>query len=438
MKSQKNPRHLAVELLNKTFVNNSYSNIQLNSGLEYSEMSRQDKKFCSIIYYGVIERRITLDHIISGLASRPLEKLDPIVLNILRCGIYQILYMDSIPDNAAVNESVILTKKMRKASASGMVNAVLRNFIRKGKQYPVTMDILHSSSIMYSAEEWLIESLCSDYGTDLMTDLLSDALKKPPVNVRMNNIKCGESELFDALGGIIAEKCSFIPGCYSINGGNPVDTDAFRNGFFHVQDRASQLCCMALNPSENDIVLDICAAPGGKTFTLAEMMNNKGEIYAFDLHKKRVDLICRGAERLGLSNIKAMCGDASKFNPDLPKFSKILCDVPCSGIGVIRRKPEIKYKNPNDFAGLPDIQYKIAENALNYLDVGGELVYSTCTLRKSENDSVIDRLLENHSELEPVSFLEELGEPFVSYKASIFPKYFGSDGFFISKVRKVR
>jgi len=136
MKSQKNPRHLAVELLNKTFVNNSYSNIQLNSGLEYSEMSRQDKKFCSIIYYGVIERRITLDHIISGLASRPLEKLDPIVLNILRCGIYQILYMDSIPDNAAVNESVILTKKMRKASASGMVNAVLRRLSREKNALP--------------------------------------------------------------------------------------------------------------------------------------------------------------------------------------------------------------------------------------------------------------------------------------------------------------
>ncbi len=167
-------------------------------------------------------------------------------------------------------------------------------------------------------------------------------------------------------------------------------------------------------------------------------MKNRGQIYAFDLHEKRVRLIRSGAERLGLTCINACVGDASRFNPELPRFSKILCDVPCSGIGTIRRKPEIKYKNPGDFANLPEIQYKIAENAFNYLEVGGELVYSTCTLRRAENDSVIERLLANHSELEPVPFLEELGEPFGSYKASVFPKYFGSDGSFISKVKKAR
>jgi 16S rRNA (cytosine967-C5)-methyltransferase len=171
---------------------------------------------------------------------------------------------------------------------------------------------------------------------------------------------------------------------------------------------------------------------------MAEMMNGRGEIYAFDLHEKRVRLIKSGAERLGLENIRAMTGDASVFNENLPKFSKILCDVPCSGIGAIRRKPEIKYKNPSDFENLPEIQYKIAENALNYLETGGELIYSTCTLRRVENDEVIEKLLKNHPELEPVGFLENLGEPFGSFKASIFPKYFGSDGFFISKVKKVR
>ena len=434
----KNPRYLAVELLNKTFRNGSYSNIQLSHGLDRSDMPVRDKKLCSVIYYGVIERKITLDHIIGGLCSRPLKKLDDTVLNILRCGIYQLLYMDNIPDNAAVSESVSLAKQFGKTSASGMVNAVMRNFIRRGRLYPVPCDILHSSSIMYSAPEWLVESLFADYGAELMTDLLSDALEKPPVTIRMNPLKCTEAQLREALGDITAEKCAEIPGCFILSGGDPVSSEAFKKGFFHVQDKASQLCCMALNPGEKDRVLDICAAPGGKTFTMAELMNGSGEIYAFDLHEKRVKLIKSGAERLGLSNIRAMTGDASVYNEELPKFSRILCDVPCSGVGAIRRKPEIKYKNPDDFAGLPEIQYNIAENALNYLERGGELVYSTCTLRKDENDRVIDRLLENHPELEPVNILEELGEPFGSYKANIFPKHFGSDGFFISKVRKAR
>ena len=434
----KNPRYLAVELLNKTFRNGSYSNIQLSHGLNSSDMSDRDKKLCTLIYYGVIERKITLDHIIGGLSSRPLNKLDDTVLNILRCGIYQLLYMENIPDNAAVNESVALAKQFGKTSASGMVNAVLRNFIRHEKIFPVPCDILHSSSIMYSAPEWLVDSLFADYGAELMADLLSDALEKPPVTIRMNPLKCTEAQLLEALGDITAENIPQIPGGYILSGRDPVSTEAFRKGYFHVQDKASQLCCMALNPSENDRVLDICAAPGGKTFTMAEKMNGKGELYACDLHEKRVKLIKAGAERLGLENITAMTGDASVFNPKFPKFSKILCDVPCSGIGAVRRKPEIKYKDPDDFAGLPEIQYKIAENALNYLETGGELIYSTCTLRKAENDEVIDRLLRAHPELEPVDFLTQLGEPFGSYKASIFPKYFGSDGFFISKVRKAR
>lgn len=432
----KKPRYLAVELLNKTFRSGSYSNIQLSHGLSSSEMTNRDRKLCSAIYYGVIERKITLDYIISGLSSRPLNKLDDTVLNIIRCGIYQLLYMENIPDNAAVNESVALAKQFGKTSASGMVNAVLRNFIRQEKGWLAASDILHSSSIRYSAPMWLVNSLRADYGIELMQDLLSDALDKPPVTIRMNPLKCSEAQLFSALGEVSAEKVSSY--CYILSGGDPVSTEAFKRGFFHIQDKASQLCCLAVDPSENDRVLDICAAPGGKTFTMAEKMGGKGEIYACDLHEKRVRLIQKGADRLGLENIRATVGDASEYNPQLTKFSKILCDVPCSGIGAIRRKPEIKYKNPEDFAGLPDIQYKIAENALNYLEVGGEMVYSTCTLRKAENDEVIDRLLETHPELEPVDFLKQLGEPFGSYKASIFPKYFGSDGFFISKVRKAR
>lgn len=432
-----NPRYLAVELLNKTFRSGSYSNIQLSHGLNSADMSDRDKRLCSVIYYGVIERKITLDHIIGGLSSRPVDKLDDTVLNILRCGIYQLLFMEAIPDNAAVNESVDLAKKFGKTSASGMVNAILRNFIRHDKVYPITMDIIHSAEIMYSAPLWLVEGLCSDYGTEKMTELLSDALDKPPVTIRANNTKCSEAELFDSLDGISAEKDEKIPQCYILGKGDPTATSAFEKGFFHVQDRASQLCCMALAPDKNDRVLDICAAPGGKTFTIAEMMNGRGEIYAFDLHEKRVRLIRDGAKRLGLENIKAMCGDASVFNPELPKFSKILCDVPCSGIGAVRRKPEIKYKNPDDFNSLPEIQYRIAENALNYLEIGGELVYSTCTLRKAENDGVVKEFLKIILSLKLFRSLKSL-ESLSEAVQQVFFRRASETMDFISKFRKVR
>lgn len=431
----KNIRFFVVELLNKTFKNNGYSNIQLNNGLEKSDFDARDKRFASLLYYGVIERRITLDHIISSYANRPVEKIDLTVLNILRCGIYQIAYMDNVPDNASVNESVNLVKLFRKKSASGFVNAVLRNYIRNGKEYPVPMDILISSSIKYSAPIEFIDSLIRDYGIEKMDILLSNALEAPPVTARANTLK---SDYEDVMADINAVKTEIIPNCFHLKNGDVTSLESFKNGYFHVQDIASQICCMALNPTENDKVLDLCSAPGGKAFTMAQLMNNKGEIYAFDLHEKRAELIRKGAERLGISNIKAMAGDASKFNDKLPKFSKILCDVPCSGLGVVRRKPEIKYKSFSDFENLSEIQYKILENALNYLEIGGELVYSTCTLRKAENDEVIDRLLENHTELEGVSFLENLGEPFGSYKVSLFPNYFNSDGFFMSKIRKVK
>ncbi len=424
-------RSLSVKLLCRTFGRTAYSNIQLGREPGVSGLPERDRHLCSAIYYGVIERKLTLDHIISGLSSRPIEKLDDTVLNILRCGIYQLLYMDNIPERAAVSESTELAKKLGKSSASGMVNAVLRNFIRQGKKYSVPADRLQAASLKYSAPVSLISSLETDYGQELAEDLLADALLPPPVMVRRNPLVCTVEEFISAVDTDVRE--TDVPECY-ILGGEAISSEAFRKGYFHVQDKASQLCCTALSPDDKDIVLDICAAPGGKTFTMAEMMNGRGEIYAFDIHEKRVGLIRQGAQRLCLNNIKAAVGDAAVYNESLPQFTKILCDVPCSGLGAVRRKPEIKYKDIHDFERLPEIQYAIAENALRYLAVGGELVYSTCTLRRSENDNVCDRLLDNHPEIEAVKLsglLDSFGE-----RASIFPCHFGSDGFFIAKFRK--
>ncbi|MDE5584160.1 MAG: 16S rRNA (cytosine(967)-C(5))-methyltransferase RsmB [Ruminococcus sp.] len=432
-----NPRHTAVKLLCKTFSENSFSNIQLDSGLKNSDLDESGRKFCSAVYYGVIERKIYLDYIISKLASRPLKKLDNVVLNILRSGLYQMIFMDNIPESAVVNESVSLVKMFRKTSASGMVNAVLRNFIRQGKKVEMPKNRLEMYSVKYSAPVGLVKSLIDDYGVELAENLLSDALGSPPVTVRMNTLKCSEEEFKASLGDIKAEKSSVISECFTLSGGDAVRTEAFKKGFFHVQDMASQLCCIALAPTEADNVLDICSAPGGKAFTMAELMGGRGIIQAFDLHEKRVNLIRDGAKRLGLANISAETGDGTVFNEKLPKFTKILCDVPCSGIGAIRRKPEIKYKDLAGFSGLPEIQYSIADNALNYLATGGEMVYSTCTLRKAENQEVVNRLLENHPEIEFVELPQPLGEKFGNM-ADIFPCHFGSDGFFIAKFRKVR
>ena len=426
------PRYLAVKLLDKTFSSGSYSNLQLDSGLKASDLDDRGKKLCSAVYYGVIERRLTLDHIIGGLSSRPIEKLDSIILNILRCGIYQIMYMDSVPDNAAVNESVALAKKFRKTSASGMVNAVLRNYIRSGKEIKLPKNSMEAMSVKYSVPVGLVKSLTDDYGAEKAEEFFANSLEKSVTYIRRNALICRDENFLEALGGIKAEKLREC--CYTVESGDLTATEAFRKGFFHVQGLASQLCCETLAPTEQDRVLDICAAPGGKTFTMAELMNGKGEIYAFDLHEKRAELIRKGAERLGLTNIKAAAGDAMVFNPELPKFTKILCDVPCSGLGVIGSKPEIKYKDISDFAGLPDIQYKIVCNALNYLESGGTLVYSTCTVRRAENEKVCERLLREHPELESEELPEMMGEKFGTM-ATLMPPKFGS-GFFIAKFRK--
>lgn len=431
-------RYTAAKLLDKTLKNDSYSNIQLNSGLERSDLDAQGKKLCTAIYYGVIQRRITLDYILAQYCSRPLAKMDSIIVTILRCGVYQILYMDSVPDNAAVNESVRLAKQFGKTSASGMVNAVLRNFIRGGKKLfaKEEKDDIKRFSVMYSIPVELIRSLVNDYGEDRAKAFAEFSVGDEKATfIRRNPLKCSYEELVKALGNVELSTDDQL--CCRLENGGVIGTNAFKSGFFHVQDISSQICCEVLAPTENDVVLDICAAPGGKTFTMAEMMNGRGEIHAFDLHEKRVKLISEGAERLGLPNISAKSGDASVYNEDIPKCTKILCDVPCSGFGVISHKPEIKYKSLSEFERLPEIQYNIAQNALNYLAIGGEMVYSTCTVRKAENEEVVERLLKNNPDIVLADISEIRGRKY-SNPVTFFPDDFGGDGFFVAKLKKIK
>lgn len=437
----KSARYIVSELLEK-LEKSAYSNLALDGVLQSSDVSSRDKAFISRLFYGVIERKATLDYIISLYSTKPLQKLDIQTLDTLRMGIYQLLYMDSVPDNAAVNESVELIKQLGKKSAAPFVNAVLRNFIRDDKKFALPSDSLQQFCVKYSCSAELAKRLIDQYGEDRAAAFLARSLEPHKLYLRVNNTKNDCDELIESFAneGITVRKCPILDNCLEAEPfGSVENNELFRKGLYHVQDLSSQLCCAALEPKKGEKILDICSAPGGKSFTIAEMTGDDCELYACELHEKRVKLIRNGAERLGLSSIKALQNDAKIINDSFPKFDKIICDVPCSGTGVIRSKPEIKYTDLKNAAALPNIQYEILKTAAEYLKVGGELVYSTCTVLKEENELVIDRFLEeNKDDFEGISFLSDIGVPFGSYKVPIIAESFDCEGFFISKIRRIR
>jgi len=346
-----NTRAITLKLLKKIHVDKSYSNILLDKTLSEIDCSAQEKKFISALFYGVIERMITLDAVINKYSKVKTKKLDVDVLLILRIGFYQLLYMDSVPDSAAVNECVKLAKKCRNPSLSGFVNGVLRSFIRNDKQLPTGNTKTEKLSVKYSCPEWLIDKWLGEYGEETTVSMLESSLGKAPVTIRINTLKMPAKDIITVLesDGYVVEE-AFLENCYKISGGVSVDSSkAYQLGLFYVQDISSQLCSLSLDANEGETVIDVCAAPGGKTFTTAIKMNNRGNVFSFDLHENRVKLIEDGAERLGLTNVSARQNDAMIFNSELPLADRVLCDVPCSGLGVIRRKPEIKYKNSDDF-----------------------------------------------------------------------------------------
>lgn len=419
-------RQTALSLLQKTEKSSAYSNIALDCALEKSKLSHKDRAFCSALFYGTLERAVTLDAIIEKLSSKPVKCLDTDILLILRMGIYQLAFMDNIPQSAAVNESVRLVKKQ---SARGFVNAVLRAFTRQSgliDELPVWQ--------RFSCPKWLFDKWVDEYGEETATGIIKSSVGAPPVFCRVNTLKTTEDELIAELAkeGAAAKKTD-LKNCLSAEGLSAAKSDAYKAGLFYIQDKSAQLCAVALSAGEGDTVFDLCAAPGGKSFTVCSEINNKGKIYSFDIHKNRVRLIESGAKRLGMSCIAAAEGDASAFDEALPQADKVLCDVPCSGLGIIRRKPEIKYKNKNDFERLPEIQFKILSNGSKYVKIGGSILYSTCTLSKAENEEVAERFLKEHPNFEGESL------PFCdSFQISIFPDKNTGDGFYMAKFRRVK
>ena len=403
-------RQIAFEILLKIEKDKAYSNLAIDSAVKAFCPDSTDCAFISRLVYGVTERKITLDYIISGCLSQPISKLKKEVLVILRLGTYQLVFSDKIPASAAVNESVKLAKNNKCGFATGLVNAVLRKVANDGFTIPEDTDNVKRISVLYSAPEELVKFLSYHYGESNAEEFLKAALQPKKIIIRVNTVKTTPEELKYLLEieGVGVSETS-VPNAFQINVNKAVyELESYKKGLFHVEDISSQLCIEALAPFENCTMIDVCAAPGGKSFTAAEYMNNKGVLFSCDIYESRTDLIKEGAERLGLDCIKPFVNDASQFNENFPKSDRVLCDVPCSGMGIISKKPEIKYKKLDDIKELLPIQRKILETASKYVKNGGRLVYSTCSVNPNENRKICDAFLKEHPEFTSVKALPHI------------------------------
>ena len=393
-----NPRKTAVNILLKIEKEAAYSNITLASFFKDADLSKEDKALVSALVYGVLDRKITLDYVLSSFMKTPLKKTAPFTLQVLRTALYQIMFMEKIPDSAAVNEAVKLIKKSRENRNAGFVNAVLRSVLRTENLLPKG-DTPQDLSVIYSCPLWMVESFINDYGKETAVKLLEESLKPAPLTIRVNTVRITAEKLKEELNAMsIVCRDGDMKNSLIIEKGMDISgNELYKKGYFYAQDLASQKAMNVLAPKSGEKVLDMCSAPGGKSFTMAALMENKGEIVACDLYEARVGLIEKSADRLGFNIIKPTVCDASEYNEDLGKFDCILCDVPCSGLGVIRRKPDIKYKTDNDFKELEELQFKILRNAVKYLKPNGRILYSTCTLRKAENEKLVIRFQKEYN-----------------------------------------
>lgn len=424
------PRLLAYELLQKAEKSKQYSNIALDNALKTSDMSEADKRLASILFYGVTEKKLTLDYQISTLSSRPIDQLDATVLTAIRLGLYQLEYLDRIPAHAAINETVSLCTK----KTTGFVNAILRQYTRNGGlALPDKENTEEYLSVKYSLCEEIVRRFLSIFGehdTELLLEGFNNTAK---TTLRVNTLKTTREELAKAIEG--AEATASSPHGLYVKG-SIRELYGFDDGLFFVQDEASQICVEALDAQKDELLLDICSCPGSKSFGAAMNMQNCGRIISFDLHENKLSLVRSGAQRLGISIIKTQAQDGRRFIPELEGAAdRVLCDVPCSGFGVLAKKPELRYKDPSESAALPDIQLEILENASRYLKEGGSLVYSTCTILPEENSLNIERFLKRHKDFELCPW--SVGDIRANDgMMTLYPHIHKTDGFFIAKLTR--
>ncbi|MGN1401717.1 MAG: 16S rRNA (cytosine(967)-C(5))-methyltransferase RsmB [Bacillus sp. (in: firmicutes)] len=444
-KKQKNVRELALDMLVSVDKNQSYSNLLLNNVINNHNLSQADSGLLTEITYGTIQRQLTLDYFLSPFLNNA-KKIESWVIHLLRLSVYQMVYLDKIPDHAVINEAVEIAKKRGHKGIAGMVNGVLRNIQRKGvPSFELIENEEERVSIETSHPLWLVQRWSDQYGIDKTRDMCHFNLKAPKQTARVNQAKTTRQALIDRLSseGYQVQESAEIPDAIICLQGNLAHSKAFKEGLLTIQDESSMLVAHALGAHRGDQVLDCCAAPGGKSTAIAEKLQN-GSVVALDLHKHKVKLIKEQADRLDLPNITTTVLDARKARDVFQKeyFDCILVDAPCSGLGVIRRKPDMKYtKTPEDVAHLSDIQYGILSSVADLLKPGGTLVYSTCTIDQKENRGVAERFLAEHPDYCMDSGLKqrmpEAVRPLVSeYDLQLFPQDIQSDGFYIACFRK--
>ena len=437
-----NSREVTIKVLEKVLEEGAYSNIALSNELNNSDLNDKDKALVTELVYGTLRKLNTLDMIIKSFV-KDIKEMDKRTLNILRVAIYQMQFLDKVPTYAACNEAVELAKTVSEKD-SKLVNGILRNYSQK--EGVIELEFVNKIGEMayeFSFAPWMIRMFIKQYGEPETLRILHGLNKKPKVTVRVNNLKGDYEDVFEELQGLEydVEEGFICPEAICINNGRAIDKNpVFQEGKITVQDESAMLVAPLLELCDNLTVLDLCSAPGGKTTHIAELMNNTGKVLAFDLHENKLELINENAKRLGITNIETKEMDATKINSDLINLGdRVLIDVPCSGIGIVRKKPEIKWnKTRKDLRDIIEVQRNIMENAWQYLKSNGVMVYSTCTLNKEENEDNIEWFLREHNDAKIEKIYLGKSDNLRYNKdgsVTILPNEY-MDGFFIARLRK--
>lgn len=432
-------RQAAYHVLMRCRKNGAWSEDAVSSEIEKSGLDHRDGALCSRIAIGVMQNTAYLDHYIGCYCSMPLKKLDPRLLDILRLSAYQLLFMDKIPVSAAVNEGVSLCKKQVNPKAAGLCNAVLRRIAENRDHLPAILGEPSAEylSVKYSHPKWLAEEMIEQYGYAFTEQFLSSNNMTPPVYAHSNTLH-EHPDLLTSLQELGAVESQLDGSVILSTTAGMTGLEAFQNGDFYIQDMAAKLAALAGDAKPGMTVLDSCAAPGGKTIATAMLMQNEGKIISCDIHEKKLRLIRENTERLGINIVETRAMDARKPHKDMAElFDLIIADVPCSGLGVIRRRPEIRRKSREELDNLPTIQLDILEGLAPCVKPGGAILYSTCTVRSKENELLVRQFLKKHEEFETESFVLPCGIGEVQAGMMTFwPHIHNTDGFFVCKLRK--
>ena len=401
----------------------SFSNLALNHQMILNRPDSQG--FVRELVYGVLENKMLLDHYIDQLVKTGAASLKASDRTILRMGIYQLGYMDSVPEYAAVNESVVMAKKYCHGR-TGFINGVLRGYLSKKDTLTLPdrdKDVIGYLSVKYSYKPWIVELWADEYGVEFTEALLAAGNETPQTTIRLNWLRSIKEDLmaklqergFEVAHGEVCQNAIYV------KGSGLLETEMYKSGLFSVQDESSMLVAEKLDPKHGEVIMDVCAAPGGKTMAIAERMNNTGKVISSDVYRRKLDLIDREAARLGIKNVETRAWDATRVDSSMiGKADRVLVDAPCSGLGVVRRKPEIKYKDKTEEMDLlPRKQLAILSASAQYVKSGGTLVYSTCTINPYENQRVVDDFLRKNPRFE----VEEM--------IQLVPNEHHTDGFFI-------